>query len=163
MEENTKGETWITKDLLEDSRVEAPDKSSVEDEEFTPKVRKPRRKKYFENGVGGAPPPVPPIPLPPKAAIFSDAEIADLFSPATWRGVVSAPANTMLAISGRKLWNLSDTEIDSLATPAAAAAKVFLQVDPKWVVLTLLMINVSTIYGARIVAHVREVNEEKNG
>ena len=46
-------------------------------------------------------------------------ELDKIFTPDNFRGVVRAPADLMLATSGRRIWDIPEKEIDTLATTGA--------------------------------------------
>jgi hypothetical protein len=85
----------------------------------------------------------------------------EIYRPQTWEGIVCAPADTMLALSGRKLWEVSEKERTTLSTHAALTARFFAVENPKWLALTMLAISITHIYGARTVQHMHERRKEK--
>ena len=84
-----------------------------------------------------------------------------LYDPQVWEGVVCAPADTMLAISGRPLWKISDKERQTLAVTSSMTARCFAVENPKWLALIMLSITIAQIYGTRAAMHMAEVNAEK--
>jgi hypothetical protein len=88
-------------------------------------------------------------------------ELDKIFTANNFRGVVRAPADLMLAASGRKIWDIPDKEIDSLAETGALAAKGFVKTDARWVAVILFSMSLLTTYGGRAGMHIREVREEK--
>lgn len=102
---------------------------------------------------------------PPKAKSGSkstsesakiSAELDGLFSPENFRALVRAPADIRLAVTGRKHWELKDSEVDSLAITASTTAKYFAVVDPKWLAVAMFATNAAMIYGSRIVEDMRQ-------
>ena len=88
------------------------------------------------------------------------AEIADeLSKPDYWEGLVRAPADYMLATTGHKHWDLPERDIKKIATPLAFSAKSFISLDPRIILLILLVSNIGTVYGPRVV---QELNIRKS-
>lgn len=83
-----------------------------------------------------------------------------LYDPKHWVGIVRAPADLMLALSGDDLWNLPKPEIDTLAAQSSLAARYFMATDPKWVALTLFAFSVATTYGTRAMLHIKKQRGE---
>lgn len=115
--------------------------------------RKQRRSKQTPTGSRGE-------ELSPSQTQMAQA-FDELYRPETWEGIVCAPADTMLALSGRKLWEVSPPERKTLSTHAALTAKCFAVENPKWLALTMLAISIAHIYGARTVQHMAERRAEK--
>lgn len=87
------------------------------------------------------------------------AEIADeLSKPEYWDGLVRAPADYMLATTGHKHWDLSDRDVRKIAVPLAFSARSFISLDPRIMLLILLVSNIGTVYGPRVV---QELNLRK--
>jgi len=84
-----------------------------------------------------------------------------LYAPEVWEGVVCAPADTMLAISGRKLWEISNRERTTLSVTASMTARCFAVENPKWLALIMLSITLAQIYGTRAMMHMHETAEER--
>jgi hypothetical protein len=85
-----------------------------------------------------------------------------LYEPEVWEGVVCAPADTMLAVSGRKLWNMSGQERKTLSITASVTARCFAVENPKWLALAMLAITIAQIYGVRAAMHFAEMKAERN-
>jgi len=86
---------------------------------------------------------------------------AELYRPEVWEGIVCAPADTMLSVSGRRLWDISQRERTTLSVTASMTAKCFAVDNPKWLALAMLCITMSQIYGTRIALHMAERADEK--
>ena len=84
-----------------------------------------------------------------------------LYDPEVWEGVVCAPADTMLAVSGRKLWEISEKERKTLAVTSSMTARCFAVENPKWLALIMLSITLAQIYGTRGMIHMAQLQEEK--
>ncbi len=89
-------------------------------------------------------------------------ELEKLFDPKYWRAVVRAPADARLAITGREHWRLSDDEVDSLADTASVAARQLVSIDPRYLATALLLFNVATVYGSRLVLDSKLARESKS-
>ena len=87
-------------------------------------------------------------------------EYKALFEPKVWAGLVRAPADLMLHVSKRELWNLPDREVDTLAVHASMTAKHFLHSDPKWIALFMFSVSLMQTYGTRFALHYAEARKE---
>lgn len=96
------------------------------------------------------------------AAAAQQQQILDaILDPKVWRGAVAAPGDMMVMVTGRKHWELSDDERDTLAKTGAATARAFAVIDPRWLALTLFSFSVLSIYGGRIVKDLAERAAQK--
>lgn len=89
------------------------------------------------------------------------AQFDRLYDPKVWRGIVAAPANIALAVTGNNIWDLPDNEVDTLAIQASVTARCFAVSDPKWLALTMLSISIITTYGSRAAQYFMERAEKK--
>jgi hypothetical protein len=87
-------------------------------------------------------------------------DFAALFEPEYWEGIVRGPADLMLHVSGRKLWDVPDKEIKPLAVGASNTVKMFLKTDPKWIALIMFSVSLTQTYGIRFALHMQEVRRE---
>jgi len=88
---------------------------------------------------------------------IEQAKILDaILDPKVWRGAVAAPGDMMVAVTGKKHWELSDDERDTLAKTGAATARCFAVTDPKWLALSLFGFSVLSIYGGRLMKDLRD-------
>lgn len=90
------------------------------------------------------------------------AELEKIFSPEQWKGLVGAPADMALSITGREHWKLSEAERNTMAASVSNAARYFMHTDPKWIVLTLCLFNIGTIYGGRLVLDFQARRKEQD-
>ena len=103
----------------------------------------------------------------PRGEKLSDGEKAllatfeRLYDPEVWEGVVCAPADTMLAMSGRAMWQISDRERKTLSVTASMTARCFAVDNPKWLALIMLSITLTQIYGTRAMMHMAELRKER--
>lgn len=88
-------------------------------------------------------------------------ELDKVFNPNNFKGIVRAPADLMLAASGRKIWDIPDKEIEALAETGSMCARSFVKTDPKWIALILFSMSLMTTYGGRAALHYKEVRTEK--
>jgi hypothetical protein len=86
------------------------------------------------------------------------AQIDRLYDPEAWQGIVTAPANIALAVTGSDVWKIEKDEARTLAIQASATARCFMVSDPKWLALTMLSISIITIYGGRTMQYFAEKN-----
>lgn len=89
------------------------------------------------------------------------AEFATLFDPEQWAGICRSPADLMLHLTKRPLWDVTDREIKPMATGAANSARLFLRTDPKWVALAMFFISTAQIYGTRIAMNLNQAAKER--
>lgn len=87
-------------------------------------------------------------------------QLDKLFSPKVFRGVVRGPADVMLATTGDKLWDLPADEVDAMAETGAMTARFFMDVEPKWVALTLFSLTILNTYGMRAGQHYAKSKRE---
>lgn len=83
-----------------------------------------------------------------------------MFEPEAWKAIVRMPFSLGKVITGRKCWDLEKTQEDTLATSTSATAEYFLQIDPKYVVLTLFLMNWSAVLTEKFMANAVERNKE---
>ncbi len=93
------------------------------------------------------------------------AELDKMFNADNFRGLVRAPADLMLALTGNKIWDIPHEEVETLAVTGSTCARYFLSTDPKWLALTLFSMAALTTYGTRIAIHLQDkksgVNHDK--
>lgn len=85
-----------------------------------------------------------------------------LYDPDAWEGIMSAPADIALAVTGEDIWNLSDKERKTLGIQASVTAQCFAVSDPKWLALTMLGISLTTVYVARTVQYFAEKAQKES-
>jgi hypothetical protein len=88
-------------------------------------------------------------------------KLAKMFEAEKWKPIVRAPFNVMKAKTGRACWTLDEKETDTLAETTAAAAEHFMVIDPKWLVLTLLVFNWSVVVADKASQNAKEAAQEK--
>lgn len=88
-------------------------------------------------------------------------ELNKMFQADNFRGVVRAPADVLLALTGNKIWDLPEEEVNSLAITGASCARYFLSSDPKWLALSLFSMTVLTTYGTRAAMHLAQKESKK--
>jgi len=84
------------------------------------------------------------------------AQFDRLYDPAVWEGVVAAPANIALAVTGNKIWDIPEKEVRTLSIQASVTARCFAVSDPKYLALTMLAISLITVYGGRTLQYFSE-------
>lgn len=95
-----------------------------------------------------------------RQAEFAE-EYKTLFEPRTWGMLCRAPADLMLTISKRQIWDIPEKEIEPLAIGASHTARLFLKTDPKWIALTIFGISLVQVYGTRFALHMAEMRKER--
>lgn len=90
-----------------------------------------------------------------------NAELDKLFTGDNFRGLVRAPADLMLALTGNKIWDLPNEEVETLSTTGATCGRYFLSSDPKWLSLTLFSMAILTTYGTRAAIHLAKRDGKK--
>lgn len=93
-------------------------------------------------------------------------EIDELFTDRNVKEFLRIPGDLMLAKTGNSdRWDTHskqfDQELDTLAKTGGMAARRFVQVDPKWIVLLLFGLNLSTVYGGRFLSQLKEEREAR--
>ena len=83
-----------------------------------------------------------------------------MFEPEAWRAIVRAPFALGKVMTGRSCWELEKKQEDTLATSTSLTAEYFLNVDPKYVVLTLFLFNWSVVLTEKFAANAVERNKE---
>lgn len=84
-----------------------------------------------------------------------------LFDPDAWRAIVRAPFALGKVVTGRECWELEKKQEDTLATSTAMTAEYFMNVDPKYVALTICMFNWSVVLTEKYAANARLARLEK--
>lgn len=83
------------------------------------------------------------------------------YRPEAFRGLVRAPADIAMAMTGSKRFDLSKEEIETLSINAAMTTQLFGVVNPKWMALTLFSLSILTIYGTRTSLYFLDKRQEK--
>lgn len=83
-------------------------------------------------------------------------QLDQLYSPENFKGLVRAPADIAMAVTGSKHFNLSDKEVETLATTGSATMRFWTTANPKYLSLILFSFSVITIYGTRTVMYFQE-------
>jgi hypothetical protein len=79
-----------------------------------------------------------------------------LYDPKIWAKALSAPGDAMAAITGKKHWEISEKERETLGATGAIAAQCFAVSDPRYLALSLALITLLDVYGIRIAKDVAE-------
>lgn len=95
---------------------------------------------------------------PEQVAILQGAseQIARLYEPEYWRGLVRSPADYMLMSTGHEWWDIPDKKVDAAAVPLSLFAKMTLTVDPKWLCLLLACMNLGYAYAPAIAKEIAQ-------
>lgn len=84
-----------------------------------------------------------------------------MFDPDAWRAIVRAPFALGKVVTGRDCWELEKKQEDTLATSTAMTAEYFMNVDPKYVALTICMFNWSVVLTEKYAANAKLARLEK--
>jgi hypothetical protein len=84
-----------------------------------------------------------------------------MFDPDAWRAIVRAPFALGKVVTGRECWELEKKQEDTLATSTAMTAEYFMNVDPKYVALTICMFNWSVVLTEKYAANAKLARLEK--
>lgn len=84
-----------------------------------------------------------------------------MFEPEAWRAIIRAPFALGKVMTGRACWELEKKQEDTLATSTSLTAEYFLNVDPKYVVLTLFLFNWSVVLTEKFAANAVERKKEQ--
>lgn len=89
-------------------------------------------------------------------------ELDKMFNAENFRGLVRAPADLLLALTGNKIWDIPHDEVETLSVTGATCARYFLSSDPKWLALTLFSMAFLTTYGTRAAIHLSALKGDKS-
>lgn len=81
---------------------------------------------------------------------LSQSQFEKLYTPELWQRVLSSPADAALALTGDKIWELSDSEKQTLGATGSVAAQCFAVSDPRYLAASLALIAIIDIYGIRL-------------
>lgn len=95
--------------------------------------------------------------LPP----LSHTQFAALYDPKVWGKVTTAPANAAAFITGKKYWQPSPEEQDTLGTTCSVAAQCFAVTDPRWLAASLALIAIADFYAIRLTMHFADKKKEE--
>jgi hypothetical protein len=123
------------------------------------------KRKYKKRNSGGAPEPNGGEPTNNPELAQRQQELQQqfdrLYAPEVWEGIVAAPANVALAITGNEIWDIPEKEVKILSVQASVTARCFAVSDPKWLALSMLAVGLATTYGARIAEYYSQKAKEK--
>lgn len=84
-----------------------------------------------------------------------------MFDPDAWRAIVRAPFALGKVVTGRDCWELDKKQEDTLATSTSMTAEYFMNVDPKYVALTICMFNWSVVLTEKYAENAKQRRLEK--
>jgi hypothetical protein len=153
----------------ENAEIDSADSSTgptsnlrLETSESAKVIQEVSKRKRTKDDSGGGAFTFAEKPSATTTAAIEAAKILDaILDPKVWRGAVAAPGDMMVAVTGKKHWELSDDERDTLAKTGAATARCFAVTDPKWLALSLFSFSVISIYGGRLLKDFKDRVEEK--
>lgn len=142
------------------SRTTAPDPAAAQAiESVSTSRRKPGRPKgsgKTASSAGG----MQPSPASPELQAEIERQLEKCYDPKTWGALYSAPGDAMLAISGRKLWNISNAERETLGAVGSVSARFLMITNPRALAFLMLGAGLFSAYIPRLTEHFREVRAE---
>lgn len=97
----------------------------------------------------------PSVPAIPESAFLK------IYDPKIWGRALAAPGDTLAAITGKKLWEISDEEKEHLGATGSLAAQVYAMSDPRGLALALAAITVLDVYLTRLMFDLAERREAR--
>lgn len=102
-----------------------------------------------------------PAPISPELRAEIARQIEVCYDPKTWGQVLSMPADTALAITGKDRWSISAEERHTLGACGATAARFLVVENPKTLALMMLSSALLSVYLPRCVGQLREMISER--
>lgn len=87
-------------------------------------------------------------------------QITKLFKPDMWKPIVKAPFAFGQALTGRKCWEPTDKEVESLSVSTSTAMEYVAITDPKWLAIGMCMVSWTMILSEKFILNARERNKE---
>ena len=97
----------------------------------------------------------------PSVQTLSEEQFKALYSPELWARIAATPADTALAITGHKVWQLADNERSAMGASTSLAAQCFAVENPKWLALAAAVITLGNVYGTRLAIYFAEKKKEQ--
>ena len=87
-------------------------------------------------------------------------QITKLFKPDMWKPIVKAPFAFGQALTGRKCWEPTEKEVDSLSVSTSTAMEYVAVTDPKWLAIGMCMVSWTMILSEKFILNARERAKE---
>lgn len=84
-----------------------------------------------------------------------------LHSPESWGALLGAPSDVAVALTGRKYWEISETERKTLGMTGAAAARTFMITNPQGLALCMLAGALTSVYLPRFIKEMAHIRAER--
>lgn len=121
---------------------------------------RPRKDGAIAGGIDGT------ISKSPRISSELRAEMARqldaLYDPKAWGSLLSMPADTALAITGKDRWKVSDDERKTLGSCGSVAARFVVFENPKTLALLMLSSALFSVYVPRATAELKEQIAARN-
>lgn len=88
-------------------------------------------------------------------------QVEALYNPKAWGALLAAPADMLLATTGKKRWDIGEEERATLGACGSTAARCMMIQNPKTLAFLMLGAAISSVYGTRLVQELREYAAEK--
>lgn len=97
-----------------------------------------------------------------KSETLQDELVKDLYKPSIWQEVASLPFNIRKAMTGDEVFDLNKDQKESLGAPLALVMKMLVEIDPKYLALTVFFINLGTIWSEKEIIYSLKKKKIKN-
>jgi len=98
----------------------------------------------------------------PKSETLQDELVKDLYKPSIWQEVSALPFNIRKAMTGDEVFELNKDQKESLGAPLALIMKMLVEIDPKYLALTVFFINLGTIWTEKEIIYSMKKKKIKN-
>jgi len=98
----------------------------------------------------------------PKSETLQDELVKDLYKPSIWQEVSALPFNIRKAMTGDEVFELNKDQKESLGAPLALIMKMLVEIDPKYLALTVFFINLGTIWSEKEIIYSMKKKKIKN-
>ncbi len=99
--------------------------------------------------------------LQQRIAAEIKSQLDALHAPESWGALLGAPSDVAVALTGRKYWEISETERKTLGLTGAAAARTFMITNPQGLALCMLAGALTSVYLPRFVQEMKHLRAEK--
>ena len=97
-----------------------------------------------------------------KSENIQDELVKDLYKPSVWSEVGCFPFTIRKAMTGDEIFDLSKEQKESLGAPLALIMKMLVEIDPKYLALTVFFINLGTIWAEKELIYSMKKAKVKN-
>jgi len=97
-----------------------------------------------------------------KSETIQDELVKDLYSPAVWGEISALPFNIRKFMTGDEVFELTKEQKQSLSGPLIIIMKMLVEIDPKYLALTVFCLNLGTIWSEKEIIHAMKKKREKD-